>query len=148
MEENDINRSSFREEPEGVTVVIRALRELEDGPEIDGALERDLEVFLSSIDFEALSIELFAPLFEAQLSSEDLAAVLAFYESPAGKAWSRERTAIARAASREMVGRMQPTVETFMRQWFDTELRELQQRIDEVPPGPSDAPNARDRREE
>ncbi len=43
MEENDINRSSFREEPEGVTVVIQALRELDDGPEIDDALARDLE---------------------------------------------------------------------------------------------------------
>jgi len=92
-------------------------------------LEGDLGVFLDSIDFDALGAELFAPLFEARLSRAELAALLGFYRSPAGRAWLRERTSIADAASGELVARMEPTMETFMRQWFDEELGRLRRAL-------------------
>ena len=88
--------------------------------------EGDLTAFLESIDFEGLAIEIYHPIYADRFDVDELQAILRFYRSPAGQAFAREEASIGAVGTAELAARLESTLETFMRQWFDQQLRGLQ----------------------
>ena len=91
--------------------------------------EGDLGVFLESVDFDSLALEIYQPLYAEHFEVEELQAILRFYRSPAGQAFARANPRVGGAGTAELAARLEPSLETFMRQWFDRELQGLQSQL-------------------
>ena len=94
--------------------------------EMPGLFENDLAHFLGSIDFDELTRDIYPPIYADRFEVEELQAILRFYRSPAGQAFARESASIHAAGTSEIAARLESTLETFMRQWFDRQLAGLQ----------------------
>jgi hypothetical protein len=54
-----------------------------------------------------------------------LQAILRFYRSPAGQRFAEENALVGATGTAQLADRLQTTLESFMRQWFDEQLRGL-----------------------